>query len=168
MHECDISGSKTTTKLIYDSITEKEKEIGWKDPYRRISDNSHPLLLNDLSELGIGFGATDKEKLHEMIGKVRIWAKSGRIKVHRRCKQTIGGLRSGIWNDKRTEFERSKVFGHYDAIAALTYLIRNIDEYSNPLPPYILNPDRMPGYKRPANLSPLGQDIKAIFSKVVR
>jgi hypothetical protein len=168
MHESDISGTKTTTKLIYDTICQKEKDIGFTDPYRRIADNSHPLLLNDLSEKGMGFGATDKQKLHEMVGEVRIWVKAGRIKVHKRCKQLVGCLRSGIWNDKRTEFERSKVLGHFDAAAALIYLVRNTDVYSNPLPDYVYNPDRLPGYKRKVPLSPMGQDIKAVFSRPIR
>lgn len=162
--ECDISGSRTTTRLIHDTIRAKEKEIGYTNPYRRVADNSHPLLLNDLSELDLGFGATDKEKLHEMVGKVRVWVKAERIKVHKRCKQLIGCLRSGIWDDKRKEFQRSKVFGHYDALASLVYLTRNTDEWTNPLPDYVYNPDRMPGYKKKDRLSPLGQDLKAAFT----
>ncbi len=164
MHEVDVSGSKTTTDLIYKSITGKEKEIGFTDVYRRVADNSHPLLLNDLSEKGLGFGATDKQKLHEMVGEVRVWVKSGRIRIHKRCKQAIGCMRSGIWDAHRKEFERSKVLGHYDAVAALIYGVRNTDVYSNPLPDYIYNPDRMPGVKKQAKLSPLGQDLKAAFA----
>ncbi len=168
MHEVDVSGSKTTTDLIYKSITGKEKEIGFDNVYRRVADNSHPLLLNDLSEKGLGFGATDKQKLHEMVGEVRVWVKSGRIRIHKRCKQAIGCMRSGIWDAHRKEFERSKVLGHYDAVAALIYGVRNTDVYSNPLPDYVYNPDRMPGIKKTAKLSPMGQDMKAIFSRPVR
>lgn len=168
--EVDISGTKTTTALIEEKLLEKSREIAYTDPYRRVADNSHPLLLNDLAtrKAGIAFGATDKAKIHEMVGEVRVWVRFGRVVVHPRCRQLTGCLSSGIWNEQRTEFARSKVYGHYDALAALVYLIRNIDQWTNPIPDYIINPDRMPGYKRQETLSPLGQDIKALFSRPLK
>lgn len=168
--ELDISGSTTTTDLIEKRLIEKQDSIPGKPyniPYRRIADNSHPLLLNDLASrpANLVFGATDKAKIHEMVGEVRVWTRMDRLRVHPRCKQLIGCLSSGIWNNQRTEFERSKVFGHYDALAALVYLIRNIDQYTNPIPDYVGNPNRWPGFNKKEVLSPLGQDMKAIFSK---
>jgi hypothetical protein len=166
----DISGTTTTTDLIESALIEKQESIPGKpysDPYRRVADNSHPLLLNDLAvrPANIVFAATDKAKIHEMVGKVRVWVRQDRIRVHARCKQLIGCLSSGIWNNQRTEFERSKAYGHYDALAALVYLVRNIDEYTNPIPDWYVNPDRMPGVKKAPVLSPLGQDMKHLFSR---
>lgn len=170
--ELDISGATTTTDLIEVSILAKQKAIpggGYIKPYRRIADCSHPLLLNDLAArpAGIVFGATDKAKLHEMVGELRVWVRLGRLRVHPRCKQLLGCLESGIWNLQRTEFERSKVFGHYDALAALVYLVRNIDQYTNPIPDYVINPHRLPvpGFKKQQALSPLGQEMTAIFKR---
>ena len=48
----------------------------------------------------------------------------------------IGSLKYGVWNDRRTEWERSTVYGHFDALAALMYLVRNIDQASNPIPKF--------------------------------
>ncbi len=163
MDEIDFSGSKTTTDLIAKRLTEKEKEIGYESTYRRIADNSHPLLLNDLSAKGIHFAPTTKEKLHEMVGELRVWVKAGRVKVHKRCKQTIGCLNSGIWNDKRSEFERSKTFGHFDAVAALIYGVRNVDVWSNPVPQWFVNPQRMPVFGVKPMLTPTGQGISELF-----
>jgi hypothetical protein len=59
---------------------------------------------------------------------------SGRLIVHPGCKELIGCLRSGIWNKTRTEFGHSDRFGHFDALAALMYLVRNIDRTYNPIP----------------------------------
>lgn len=168
--ELDISGTVTTTDLIEKGIRDKQREIEggyYEEPYRRISDNSHPLLLNDLAARGISFGATDKAKIHEMVGEVRVWVRMGRIRVHPRCKQLLGCLNSGIWNNQRTEFERSKVYGHYDALAALVYLVRNIDQYTNPIPDSVTNPNQWPGFNKKSELSPMGQDIKALFSRRV-
>ncbi len=115
------------------SVTQAE----WK-PRVRISDNSLGLMLQDLSILhGIHFNVTNKDSLEAMVNKVRIWAKSGRIIVSPKCEQLIGCLNYGIWSSRHTgarEFARSKVYGHYDALAALVYLVRNIDENTNPVP----------------------------------
>lgn len=169
LDELDISGTKTTTDLIEKSILDKQAEWAWGtgyEVYRRIADNSHPLLLNDLSSRpgGLCFVATDKDKLHEMVGELRVWVKMGRIRVHKRCRQLLGCLNSGIWNKQRTEFERSEAFGHYDALAALIYGVRNIDEYSDPLPDYINNPDNWPIKKPATKLTPFGQGIQGLFS----
>ncbi len=169
--EVDVSGSLTTTDRIESKILDKEKEWLWglSHPlYRRVSDNTHPLLINDLSQRagGLVFLQTDKEKLHEMVGKVRVWVRQDRLRVHTRCKQMLGCITSGIWNKTRTEFERSKVFGHYDALAALVYLIRNTDEWTNPIPDYVRNPGGWPIAKPAAKLSPLGEGLKGIFSQL--
>lgn len=168
--ELDISGSVTTTDIIEKALLKKQEEIPGKSytiPYRRIADNSHPLLLNDLAvrPANLVFAATDKAKIHEMVGEVRVWTRLDRLRVHPRCKQLVGCLSSGIWNNQRTEFERSKVYGHYDALAALVYLIRNIDQYTNPIPDYVGNPNRWPGFNQQQKLSPLGQDMAALFSR---
>lgn len=165
--EFDISGVKTTTELIRSTLEKKEIELKWI-PYRRIADNSHPLLLNDLSEKGFPFVATDKDKLHEMVGELRVWVKAGRIKVDKKCKQTLGCLRTGIWDKNRAQFERSKLYGHYDALAALIYGVRNVDQNTNPLPTYLFNPDNwpVPGLKKKDELSPLGKGISDLFSNL--
>ena len=49
--------------------------------------------------------------------------------------ELIQCLEFGVYADeKRKEFGRSKELGHYDALAALIYLVRNIDQSSNPIP----------------------------------
>lgn len=166
--EVDVSGVKTTTALIHQAITEKEKEIGYQEPYRRVADNSHPLLLNDLSEKGLPFAPTNKQKIHEMVGKLRIWVRDDRIRVHERCKQTLGCLRSGIWDKQRTKFDQSKVFGHYDALAALVYAARNVDTWTNPIPDWYINPQRMPLIKSQSPLSQSGQDLSKLFTGIKR
>jgi len=108
-----------------------------KKVYRRIADNNNPQLLQDFSALhGIHFRPTDKDELPAMINEVRLMVKQGRILVHPDCKMLIGCLKYGIYNDKKKkrDFARSKVYGHYDWLAALVYLVRNLDTYSNPIP----------------------------------
>jgi hypothetical protein len=58
----------------------------------------------------------------------------GRIIVHPRCKQLAGCLEFGVWDEKRRKFERTETLGHFDALAALIYLVRNLDVHTNPIP----------------------------------
>ena len=131
-----ISGHDTTTKNISTAIKEKEKSLNYQSVYKRIADNNNLILLQDMSaEFNLHFSATSKESLTAMINEVRLWTQSGRIIVNPRCAQLIGCLEYGVYQDsKRKEFGRSKVFGHFDALASLIYLVRNIDVHTNPIP----------------------------------
>lgn len=113
------------------------REWDEKKLYRRVADNNNPQLLQDFSAMhGIHFRATDKDELPAMINEVRLLVKQGRLLVHPSCEMLIGCLRYGIYNDKKQkrEFARSKIYGHYDWLASLVYLVRNLDTYSNPIP----------------------------------
>lgn len=131
-----MSGPKMTTPILHEEISEIEDEL-WdgSEPYKRVADNNNPLLLLDLGSIhGMFFHSTSKDSLHAMINQVRVWIKSGRIEIDESCETLIDSLKYGTWNEQRTEFQRSKTLGHFDAIASLMYLVRNIDEHTNPIP----------------------------------
>lgn len=113
-----------------------ERELwGETKPFRRTADSDNPLLLQDLaSKHGVGFLPVKKQALHTMVNQLRIWVREGRVKIHPRCKLTLGCLKTGIWNEQRTEFDRSKVYGHYDALASLIYMVRRVDTTTNTIP----------------------------------
>lgn len=153
--EIVMRGSEMTTEKLAKAIKEKEGErwgVKWeealdsgqnmrwrcvKPPHlnlRRVSDIDL-LLINDLSIIhGIHFDATDKGALEEMVNEVRIWVGSGKVEIDPRCQVLIDCMQYGIWNEKRTEWERSDLLGHFDALAGLMYLIRNVDRKTNPIP----------------------------------
>jgi hypothetical protein len=136
--ELMMQGPEMTTDALASSIWKKEKAL-WSQKeekvYRRVADNDNPLLLQDMvSKHGLGFAPTRKDSLHAMVNEVRIWLKDKRIIVHPRCKLLIGCLKTGIWDDKRKAFMRSAVYGHYDALAALIYMVRNVNVHTNPIP----------------------------------
>lgn len=135
MDEFTVSGPEMTTEVVAKGIRAKEKENYGNLPiYRRVSDVDL-LLIQDLTLLhNLPFTQTDKGTIQEMVNLVRIWVSHGRVVVDPKCVQLTGCLRYGIWNDKKTEFERSKAYGHFDALAALVYLIRNLDHTTNPVP----------------------------------
>lgn len=135
--ESVMNGPDMTTPKLKDSIEKNENELWGKGhtPHKRVADNNNPLLLLDLGSIhNMYFHSTSKDDLHAMVNEMRVWFAQGRVEIDESCTYLIGSLKYGIWNDKRTQFSHSKVLGHYDAVAALMYLIRNIDQATNPIP----------------------------------
>lgn len=146
--EFEMSGPSMNTLLLVNAIKEKEKELwanengviepvveGRQIPFRRVADTNWPLLVQDMSLIhGLTFIETSKETLEAMINEVRLWVQSGRIIIHPRCKKLIGCMRYGVWDQKKKAFARSTVYGHFDHLAALVYLVRNVATNSNPIP----------------------------------
>ena len=157
--EADINGPEMNTIGLKDLIVNKESKL-WVDGhgnplglYRRIADNNNPLLLQDLGSLhGIYFAATNKDELHAMVNELRVFIKHGRLRVSPKCNKLLGCLRYAIWNNKRNAFDRNPLYGHFDHLAALVYLIRNLDQVTDPTPDFwnIRNLSSEQLFKRPA------------------
>ena len=135
--EITMDGPSMTTVLLKDAIVNKEAELwtGTNKAYRRISDNNNLMLLQDLGHLHqLHFNATNKDTLEAMVNEVRMFVAQGRLKVSPKCKMLLGCLNSGIWDNNHKMFARSTVYKHFDHLASLIYLIRNLDQVSNPVP----------------------------------
>ena len=126
-----------TTNDIAKSIKEKEVSLWGKLPVRqRISDSDNPLLVNDLSYLhNLIVVPTNKDSLEAMVNEVRIFVGANKLVISPNCTYLRACLEGGRWKEKkiRQEFAESKTLGHMDGLAALVYLIRNLD-MSNPIP----------------------------------
>lgn len=136
LDEFVLHGNSMTTDRLAEMIKAKEKKLWDKLPvHLRVSDNNNLILLNDLGSVHqTHFMATSKDNLDAMVNEVRLLIKLGKIKISPKCNQLIGGLKFGVWDDQRKEFERSAVYGHFDALAALIYLARNLNMRANPIP----------------------------------
>lgn len=142
--EFKMNGPSMNTELLVNAIKSKEsalwgegenKEVPASVPFRRISDNNNPHLLQDFSYLhNLTFIATNKDTLEAMINEVRLLVQSGRIIINPKCLQLLGCLKYGVWDTKKKAFARSTVYGHFDHLAALIYLVRNLAQHSNPIP----------------------------------
>lgn len=134
--EYSINGPKMTTPILARAIKETETRLwGEKEPYKRISDNNNLLLLQDLGYLhDCHFIPTSKDSLEAMVNEMRIWFSNGRVEISENCPLLMESVKFGFWNDARSDFGRSATLGHFDAVAALMYLIRNIDQTTNPIP----------------------------------
>lgn len=133
--ETVLKNEEVRTDILAACIKSKEREIGFDKVYRRIGDNNNLIILQDLSGIhGLSFLPTTKDELFAMVNEVRLWINAGRLLVSPKCTQLIGCLENGIWDKAKKEFARSAIYGHFDALAALCYLIRNIDTVQNPVP----------------------------------
>lgn len=133
--EVVMNGPEMNTQKLAEAIRAKETTIFGEHKLRKRVSDKDLLLIQDMRMLHkLYFDPTDKGRLEEMINEVRIWVGRGRVIVHPRCVQTVGCLRYAVWNEKRSEFDRSNRFGHFDALAALMYLVRNVDQRGNPIP----------------------------------
>ena len=149
-----LKDAEVRTDRIAEKVKATEQELGYQmvhdkqDPryralqmhekmHRRVADNNNLILVQDLDSLyGLDFFPTRKDELPAMINLVREWCKDGRIIVHPSCLELLGCLRNAIWDKNKKELARSKVFGHFDALMALVYLVRNVDEHINPIPKF--------------------------------
>jgi hypothetical protein len=147
LDEWTYQGQTLNSEVLSTGIKTKiEDNFGTIPVYRMISDNNNLHLLADLKTIyGLPFVGTTKTRLENnraaqeegMVTKVNNWLRQGRISIHPRCEMLIGNLRYGTWEEvgqNKRQFARSKVYGHYDHFAALVYLVRNIDERTNPVP----------------------------------
>jgi hypothetical protein len=169
-----IWGPEMDTDVLAKGIKAMEKELwtheGKKLPvYKRIVDNSDPLLAQDLTRLhGLSFMCTDKDSLHAMVNLVKIWVKQGRIEVDPECAELIGCLEKGIWNEKRDEFAHSSKYGHYDALAALVYLVRFVErvvQHDNTIPDWFEAEGTTKRFQKKApELTPLGEQMIALLA----
>jgi hypothetical protein len=92
-------------------------------------------LIADLGELHqLAFLPTAKDGKEAQVNALRISLKAKGWHVSPSCVALRRQLRVGVWNKQRTEFDRSKDDGHYDAVDAALYFNRNVDVYRNPYP----------------------------------
>lgn len=172
--EWQLHGAEVTTKNINDAVGKKEFSLwgGVVKPYRRVADNNNLILLQDLSSMhDMHFIATNKDTIEAMVNELRLFIQDGRLIVHPRCKMTIGCLRYGVWDEKklsRNIFAESKVYGHFDHLAALIYLVRNLDTTTNTVPrDFGINPHtHFINNKKDLSLSSTAKEIKKMFKGI--
>ncbi len=140
-----INGPELTSIKLGSKIAEIEKNLWGIEPknktkiYKRIADNNSPILLNDLlqGEHRLFFNATEKHNKDAFINTMKEMMSLGQIKIHPSCINLITHLKNATWNRSRTDFKRVETqdgHHHYDGVASLMYLVRNIDKNTSPNP----------------------------------
>lgn len=124
-------------------IEEKERNI-WVSAAgeniavrRRVSD--HDLIaiqeIKKASNYRVIFEPADKRDMMGGINFLRTLIKNNKVIVNPRCTVTINHLRNAKWTKGATDkLARGADDSHYDAIPALSYLMRGVDWSANPYP----------------------------------
>lgn len=138
-----LKEKQNSTKIKAAIQSYEERLWGEKPVYLRFADNNNIILLNDLIQHGLNFIPTRKDNKEAAINDVRIRIMNYQIIIHPRCKTLIYHLKHATWarkGEKATNptsyktFARSADGGHFDAVDALIYLIRNVIYGKNPYP----------------------------------
>ena len=106
-----------------------------------------------------------KDELDPTINLSRVALARNEVTIDPSCKLLIQTLRSGTFNEQRTDLARSKALGHCDAFMSFCYGLRHADR-SNPFPLYGgVDPRTNYVDTSPANrqMSQSAQTLKSLF-----
>lgn len=150
--EDEICAPRLTSETVAAQIMLIEKEL-WngvpkktasgalrgRQPYARTTDHDARLQADLANTYGLSFTFTAKDNLQQQVDAVRVAFSRGQIVIHPRCQKLIAQLRNGVWKNSRSRLQFEWTggdFGHYDAIHALIYLWRIMQEKArlNPYP----------------------------------
>lgn len=132
-----IEPHDVTSESIAAATFELESEVFDKHKIKkRISDNNNIPMLRDLSSIHkCSYIPVKKDNSKEaMVSRLRLAFQNDQIEIDPKCEFLIGSLETCLWNNKRSEFARSKTYGHADAIDALIYMLISINKQKNPIP----------------------------------
>jgi hypothetical protein len=120
---------------IAEACKRREKSLwGELEPFKRVGDNDLQQLYDLSTMSGYSVLPTLKDDKLAAINALRLRFGEGKIKIKKRCVSLAYQLKVGLWNERKTDFLRGEKTGHLDAVDALIYLHRNIDEHHNPYP----------------------------------
>lgn len=168
----DLALSKSNTQELASAILLKEAALwrgvlrkdGKPQPLLRVSDVDLRLISDFQIQHHLTFVPTQKEDKQSAINAARLAIAQQRVRIHPRCTTLIAHLKHGIWNRHRTSFERSGDYGHFDAIDAFIYLVRNIHKGSNPYPQYRKGEHGTTHFMRERPVSDTARKIQSIFA----
>lgn len=161
--EDELAAARMNSRDLANAIKDKEAKLwgtvrrraanGQYDtrpqPFLRVSDNDLRLIADLAHDHKLAFVPTQKDDLEAQINQVRVAIGTHKILIHPRCKKLCLHLRMGVWKKPGHLFAREGgELGHFDLIAALAYMFRNIHKRRNPVP--TVERMLMPGIRMPS------------------
>jgi len=132
---------KVTERELWGSLTYWNGVKFKPNPYLRVSDVD-PRFIHDMaSEYGITIVPTAKDDAEAQLYALRNAFSQDKIEIWRDSGPLVSQLKAGTYNEQRTDWARSEVHGHFDCIAMLIYLWRNVVRTLNPYPPQYVGKD---------------------------
>jgi hypothetical protein len=136
----------TESELWSEHFARQTHDVDAQKPHTRVGDTALQ-ILRDLDALhGIYVSPARKDDRDANINDFRVRVKQRRMRIHPRCRKLRAQLKAGIWNKKRSTYERLNGLGHCDIFDAARYLARHVDEQFDPYPPKASHLD---GWRRP-------------------
>jgi hypothetical protein len=105
------------------------------NPCYRTSDTDIRMIQDISIEYGILFSPAAKDDAEAQRNALRDAIGAGRVVFLEDAGPVIDHVQNAEWNEKRTDYERHPVYGHYDCLAALIYMYRIVSRNANPMPP---------------------------------
>ena len=140
-HEDVAAAVKEHEEQLLGPLRKSPVGFGYQDP-SRWSDYSPDLLANLADKHAIVFSQTEKHDRDTAISNADRMIigtpATGCLAINPEgCPELLRQMEAATWNRGRTEFSREfqKLHGHFDGVAALVYLCRNILRDSDPFPP---------------------------------
>lgn len=130
-----IFDENTTTAEIIAAARVAESQLKTFGKSRvRWADVHGQSQVDMINEYGYYLRVPEKQDADSHVNFLRLAFTQGKILIHPRCQHLIGCIKHARYNDKRTDFQRSPVYGHCDALMALVYAYRMADKNTNPYP----------------------------------
>lgn len=116
----------TDTATIVRELRALEIRNNVINPARFVDDD--PRSVADLHTIhGYACAIPSKDELLAMLSAFNVAFGNDQVLVHPRCDHLITTLEAGMWNNRRTDFERTEVLGHWDSGMAALYGFRMQD-----------------------------------------
>jgi hypothetical protein len=142
-------------------LPELKEPVRWSDTDLR--------LIADLHELHkLNFNPTEKDDKEAQVNALRISVKGRGWHISPSCVKLRRQLRLGVWNKQRTEFDRTKEDGHFDAVDAGIYFNRNCPIYTNPYPAFPEHVNRNTHHLPFESRQPQSQEAEALSQFIGR
>lgn len=140
--EDEVCVHHVTVSELAPMILAKEKELWGDHKIRKRVSDSPPISLAEFARQHqlqpdkvpreIRFAAVENREPEALINRTRSLLAVNRIAVNPRCVELIKQARGGLYNARRTDFERIPGLGHLDGIMALAYAVDTVDYATDP------------------------------------
>lgn len=142
--EKEYCSNYKSTKQIVLSCNDLEEKLEVKNArkFRRIGDTERQQLYDMSTDHDYAISPIIKKSKisgkgfrDSVINGLRVGISERKILINPDgCPELIKQLKYGIWNERRTDFERTEALGHLDALMSLCYLYDNVNFNDNPFP----------------------------------
>jgi hypothetical protein len=177
--EDELACHHVTVSELAPRILAKEKELWGDHEVRKRASDAMPIALAEFARQHllqpkavpreIRFSSVENREPEALINRMRSLFAVRRIAINPRCQELIKQLIGGLYNDRRTDFERTPGLGHLDGLMALAYAVDGVNYQDDPeLLQKKYNPDDYPTHWQKRPEAAQHQSLQRLLPKVGR